>query len=1145
MTTVAEVDVKINAKLDSFLQSSKKAEKIINDLDKRLNKLSNKNITATVSTKVGSTKDLALLERRLNLLNNKKFNATVTPKVGSTADLARLEARLKRLQSTTALVNPNVSSGAAKSQMSNGSNLGVGSIIGGVGGYFTAKEVQEYADAWTSAGNKIRAAAEISGMQVRSLQELNVMANSTRSSLEGTVDLYAKLVRSSQGVAASELEVAKATETVTKAFKAGGSTTQEQIAGIVQLGQALGSGVLQGDELRSIRENAPLIAQAIAKEFKTTVGGLKKLGEEGELVAPRVFKAIINGSKDIDAAFNATNSTIADGFTRIKNALTEYIGTADKSNGATGMLVAGLTKLADNFETVADVTLKFAAVIASAFIGRAIGGMLASLGLATAQMFTFVRAISAARSAAAAGTAFAALGSAAGPIGAILGVAAGAALYFGSSALEAGDNSDKLREEMHKLGLLADDLSPKIDKVGDSLKNMTAFDTRKKLEEINAELDRMKGQSLKGMLGFASNDKKTLGDIQATLNALSGPRARVGAKEKNGASALTQLIADAESGNFTLKEIEDRLNEIGKVKINDQFDDLISSLRKILPYMKSLRDYSNEIFQPQKTVSQSSGVISEGTSSERLRREQEAWIEQQKAIELRSDKEKEIAKITEKLLKDAKEAGVAMTEAVASQAANEIYTAKENSKSIGTATDLIKKFEGFQSTAYWDVNAFRAGFGSDTVTLSDDSIVKVTKGMTVSLADANRDLDRRILEFQKGIERSIGKDTFGSMNQNQQAALTSIAYNYGSLPERLVEAIRTGSAENIYTTIRALGNDNGGINRGRRNQEADLYVSGLNEDVKKGFESKENFAKSLKQKQQELEFLKEETALRGQLNPLITDYGGRLSALQAAQELLTMSQNEGTTAGKELSSVQQLLYGDLSKLSPEARAQAEAMRTLAISQGEATEAGNRLKESQSKLAGSMQETSQFGKDILGGFISDLKDGKSATEALANALSKVADKLLDVGLDALFGLGNFSGKGGSPLGGLFNTIFGGLFGGFRADGGSVSSSKGYVVGENGPEWFQPDTAGSIVPNDKLSTVNVPQGQLKPSVGGNSGPTSVQVEIVANTDTGVITEIADARVRSAAPTIVKTSVQQSQKETKKNLGSYMTDTQMRKM
>src|SRR5690606_168511 len=103
----------------------------------------------------------------------------------------------------------------------------------------------------------------------------------------------------------------------------------EQAAGILQLGQALGSGFLQGDELRSIRENAPLLAQAIANEFGVTIAKLKDLGAEGELTTDRVFKAILNAQKEIDAIFGTTSSTIAEGFTRVQNALTEYIGQAD------------------------------------------------------------------------------------------------------------------------------------------------------------------------------------------------------------------------------------------------------------------------------------------------------------------------------------------------------------------------------------------------------------------------------------------------------------------------------------------------------------------------------------------------------------------------------------------------------------------------------------------------------------------------------------------------------------------------------------------------------------------------------------------------------------------------------------------------
>lgn len=87
-----------------------------------------------------------------------------------------------------------------------------------------------------------------------------------------------------------------------------------------------------------------------------------------------------------------------------------------------------------------------------------------------------------------------------------------------------------------------------------------------------------------------------------------------------------------------------------------------------------------------------------------------------------------------------------------------------------------------------------------------------------------------------------------------------------------------------------------------------------------------------------------------------------------------------------------------------------------------------------------------------GFIDDLIEGKSAAEAFSNVLSNIASKLLDVGLDNLFG-----GKG-------FNIA--GLFGGGRQAGGPVSSGTTYLVGEKGPELFTPSSAGNITPNHQL-------------------------------------------------------------------------------
>lgn len=152
----------------------------------------------------------------------------------------------------------------------------------------------------------------------------------------------------------------------------------------------------------------------------------------------------------------------------------------------------------------------------------------------------------------------------------------------------------------------------------------------------------------------------------------------------------------------------------------------------------------------------------------------------------------------------------------------------------GGATGLIKKFEGFSNTPYWDVNAYRAGYGSDTVTKADGTVVRVEKGMWVSREDAERDMIRRSAEFAKGAAGQVGADKWNALPRHVQSALTSIAYNYGSLPERIIPAVQSGDVAAIAEAVRGLGGDNNGINRKRRNTEAAIIdgkgAGGYNSD---------------------------------------------------------------------------------------------------------------------------------------------------------------------------------------------------------------------------------------------------------------------------------------------------------------------------
>lgn len=138
-------------------------------------------------------------------------------------------------------------------------------------------------------------------------------------------------------------------------------------------------------------------------------------------------------------------------------------------------------------------------------------------------------------------------------------------------------------------------------------------------------------------------------------------------------------------------------------------------------------------------------------------------------------------------------------------------------------TDLIKQREGYIERPKFDVNAYRAGYGSDTVTLPDGTVQKVTPGMRVSREDAERDLQRRIqTEFVPKAAAKVGEDVWATLPENTRAALTSVAYNYGTVPSRIVPAVQSGNPETIARAIESLAGDNKGINAGRRMQEANI-----------------------------------------------------------------------------------------------------------------------------------------------------------------------------------------------------------------------------------------------------------------------------------------------------------------------------------
>lgn len=139
------------------------------------------------------------------------------------------------------------------------------------------------------------------------------------------------------------------------------------------------------------------------------------------------------------------------------------------------------------------------------------------------------------------------------------------------------------------------------------------------------------------------------------------------------------------------------------------------------------------------------------------------------------------------------------------------------------APGVVKHFEGYRDEPYRDSDGkLRIGYGSDTYTTPDGVSHPVTAESRVTRADAERDLARRLPEFQAGVIKNVGREAWDKLSPQAQASVTSVAYNYGSIDKlpALVAAIKSGDHEAIANAIRERAGDNAGANKGRRLSEA-------------------------------------------------------------------------------------------------------------------------------------------------------------------------------------------------------------------------------------------------------------------------------------------------------------------------------------
>lgn len=708
---------------------------------------------------------------------------------------------------------------------------------------------------------------------------------------------YSKFSIATKGTNLEGENTRKIFTAVAEAARVNRSSTEEMRGVFTALTQIVSKGAVQMEELRQqLGDRLPGAIQLMADGLGVTTAELIKMMEQGEVTAD----ALVPFSEELQRRFGPgltdalQSSTVA--FGRLSNALfqagvrfaeggfiqsltelantlaevvqsSDFIAFMDNLSSVVATLIDVLAVLARNFDLVFAALSAFLSLKVASFFGTLIGGFVkvdAGAKGAAASITIFGRTASvAAGSVGLLGRALLLLLSPTGLGLAIAAISAGIALW--STRAEEADAAlndhkkivDTVRDAYDAVGGSVDEWKDKLndlteveaqanlDRVKNAVKDLeeqfasTALGTedfytnlfgtnlrgsvRNTPRELRDELEQLSAQFLQGNIDaqtfYDSVDEAvaSLGDgsEEATTFAervVQAARALDQARQSQ--QEATDVVEALTNANGEASEAFDRLGndaaEAGRdiekelTEKAERFEAAMAELRDRIPEVKQQLDYLAESDAIEKFLLQSLQAAT-------------TWGQIGEAI---------------------RAAGGAML-ALNAEMANGIPNLSGASDGAAAAAALLRESEGFRATPYYDVNAFRVGYGSDTVTLSDGTIKKVTQGMRVSVEDANRDLLRRInTEFLPGARNKVGASAFDALSPAQQGVLVSLTYNYGSLPDSVASAVKSGMSDSgIAQAIRSLGaGSHAGTKIGeglinRRNQEAAVFESGVGQDA--------------------------------------------------------------------------------------------------------------------------------------------------------------------------------------------------------------------------------------------------------------------------------------------------------------------------
>lgn len=244
----------------------------------------------------------------------------------------------------------------------------IGTLLAGFASVAFAKSMLDTADAMQSINSQVRQVVSSESEYLAVQRQLLDVANNTRASLESTSSLYVSTSRALKDYGYTQQEILQFTEATNNAMTIGGVGAQQQAAALMQLSQALGSGVLQGDEFKSIAEAAPILLDTIAEYMGKSRAEIKKLGSEGQLTADVIFKAISGASEKFGEQAAKMPMTMGQALTVFSNNWQSMVSKLLNDSGAMSGIASIIKLIADNLNLVVPIMAGFAVAIAAATV---------------------------------------------------------------------------------------------------------------------------------------------------------------------------------------------------------------------------------------------------------------------------------------------------------------------------------------------------------------------------------------------------------------------------------------------------------------------------------------------------------------------------------------------------------------------------------------------------------------------------------------------------------------------------------------------------------------------------------------------------------------------------------------------------------